>query len=642
MPTDLATCDPVAAFNAQNHQAQVLPARLYGINRQKCINHGDAPRRLLAVMPLHRLTVEARTDHSNLLREAPPRVSEEVVWWYGGMLKGCPGEQPRVLVWLRGVLENELTDGFRSIRVPVAELAHFPIGSIWREGRSSASLKRDEVTFAVDYSAEGWEFVQPNGELASLIPPSKYPLYPGHRHDQAYLLKFRCLSGTDEVTLLVPCIEYFARMYGQSGHVRRAICTYPWHQAKDQLVRPLPPGSPTDKWAVNLHRRAVNADVVFLAHLLYDSFALQRTKMIWSQLEAVPSHKRREECFIRVFPWQTGSATLRTRGIWLQDGKAFLGLRITGASQPSGESVQRDRDNTNKVGAMADDSEAGRAWRKAIGNDQRRREIVEMTDTSLPQSDAGSAFVEDEAMEILGQPRVIIDVRRAVAKSVSAPASHASNAHVFSSDAPTGRGGVVGSANFIANHELDSLGLLLDVWRYLLELRATKPKKILSIHYMSASGSPCSGTQPALIPFAAFTREEMADRRLKNRQWPFLDVRLRVPRGALVVCVQTTSKTVYFLEIQRRPPSTKKDGKVGSEEAFKGLVFTAESPEAAFRYVSTIMREARFSQGAKLTELANPAGGVAHALVHRASSNETFPQETPIRRGFQLLSVDLD
>ena len=444
------------------------------------------------------------------------------------------------------------------------------------------------------------------------------------------------------MALLVPCIEYFARMYGQSGHLRRAICSYPWHQAKDHLVKPLPPGTPTDQWAVNLHRRSVNADVVFLAHLLYDSFALQRTKVIWSQLEAWPLHKRGEECFIRVFPWQRGSAMLRTRGIWLQDGKVFLGLRITGASQPTGETVQRDRENTNKVGAMADDAEAGRAWQKAIGNDQRRREIVDMTDTSLPQSDAGSVFVEDEAMEILGQPRVIIDVRRAVAKSSSAPAHDASNAHVFSSDVPTGRGGMVGSANFLANHELDSLGVLLDVWRYLLELRATKPNKILSVHYMGASGFPRSGTQPALIPFAAFTREEMADRRLKNRQWPFLDVRSRVPRGALVACVQTTSKTVYFLEIQKRPPSTKKDGKVGSEEAFKGLVFTAESPEAAFRYVSTIMREARFSQGAKLTELANPAGGVAHALVHRASSNETFPQETPIRRGFQLVDVDLD
>lgn len=593
-------------------------------------------------MTLKRRATKKRTDHLKLLRSAPNDAPESVVWWYGGVLKEQSGHQPRVFVWLRGLRGDELMDRFWSIRVPISELAHFGIGSIWKGGTSEASLEREEMTFAVDYSGGRWECFQPNDELAALIPPSKYLLYPAQRHDQSFLLKFKCISGTDEVTLLVPCIEYFARMYGQSGHVRRTLCSYPWDEAKKHLVKPLPPGAPTDQWVVNLHRRAVNADVVFVAHLLYDSYALQRTKVIWSQLEAVPWHKRREECFIRVLPWVRGAGMLRTRGIWLQDGKVFLGLRITGASEPPGESVQRDRENTNKVGEMADDAEAGRAWRKAIGNDQRMREIIDMTDTSLPQADAGSVFVEDEAMEILGQPRVVIDVRRAVAKSSSAPAPDTSNAQVFSSDAPTGRGGVVGSANFVANHELDSLGVLLDVWRYLVELRATKHKKILSVHYMGASGFPCSGTPPALIPFAPFTKEEVADRRPTNRRWPFLDVRTRVLRGALVACVQTTSKTVYFFEIQRRPTSTKKDGNVGSEEAFKGLVFTAESPEAAFRYVSTIMREARFFQGAKLTELASPAGGVAHALVHRASSNETFPQETPIRRGFHLVGVDLD
>jgi hypothetical protein len=596
-------------------------------------------------MPFQRVNTRKRTDYEERLKHRPlktgaPAPDEEVVWWFGGVLKGKPGTQPTVVTWLREIRNGALTSGYRSIRVPVAELAHFPLGSIWRNGSSVSSIWRDEAVFGVNFSEQGWECFQPGADMGALIPENVYPLFNSHRDELAFLLRFKARTAAGDIELLIPSFEFFVRMFGASGYVRRVLCTFPWDQGKDMLTRPLPEGMPKEKWAVNLHRRSLNADVVFLAHLLYDQYALERAKSIWSDLEGSLPHPTSNEYFIPIRPWMRGPGALRIRGVWLRNGKSFLGLRIIGASQPSGTDIQRDRENTNRVGPLAPDAIRGAAWR-GVARNLRLPEIVDITDASLPESGLDTVIVEDEPLAILGEPRVVVDFRRNEAKSTSGSISGSREAERYSSDEPRSAATGVGGATFVADPKVESYGVLRDVWNYLLILRHSNPGFILSVDCMASQGQFVGGDEPSMIPFAPFTAEEIKHREPKNRKWPYIDPKAMTPRGALIARVGTPSTDVYFLEIQRRVLASRGDGDSETEENFKGVVFTTANPQSAFNWASSVMREIRFSGGAGLEKHADPPGGIARAFVHRPSRQEEHQQETAIRRAFRLVGVDL-
>lgn len=570
------------------------------------------------------------------------------MWWYNGLNKGSPNTQPVVLTCVRAIENDEFADDFRLLRVPVAELGHFPIGSIWRGGSSTSSIARDEVTFDVNFSETGWECIRPGGALHSLIPESSYPLYVGRSHHESYLLRFRAALGSREVDLFIPCLEFFTRTYGASGYVRQVICTQPWdEEGKHKLIMPLPPEAPRDKWAVKLRRRSVNADVVFLAHLVHDPYALRVIRKIWAQLEASPEPEERKDRFVRgdrfiqAYPWMRGPGAIRVRGVWMQGQSAFLGLRILGASAPRGEDVERDRENTNNVGSLQEGADLGAAWRGVPSVDRRRNEIIDMTDDTLPEDGEAAVIVDDEIMEVLGEPRIVIDVRRREAQSTSGSVSVSPTAESHSSDPSSQADTGIGRATFAAPQKLESLGVLRDVWSFLLFLRRTYPDFILSVEHMTGSGSFSDDADPALLPFAPLEQDEIERYELRNRKWPYIDPRTMTPRGALVARVLTPTKAVYFLEIQRRVTTAKDDEEAVKEESFRGVVFTTDGPQSALKWITSAMRVTRYRQGAGLEDLPDPPGGMARAFVHRPAKQEERRQEVAIRRAFRLVGLDL-
>lgn len=596
-------------------------------------------------MPLERIETGKRTDHRQLLEHhalvgARAMSHEEMVFWYGAVVKGRAGAQPRVLVWMRRIENDELSSMVRSIRVPLAELGHFPIGSIWQNGRSASSIRLEEATFSVDFSQGGWQCSRwTSFDLKRTGPQWDYPPLHLLKGDRSIVLTFKATHGVDDVELVIPCLEFFTRMYGSSSHVRRVLCTYPWDIGRRELLRPLPEITPAGKWLIHLDRRTAKGDAVLLAHLQYDTYALQQAKRIWGQLEASASSTGSEGCFLEVRPWMRGPGILKVRGVWLNEGRSFLAFRITGSSEPAGQPIECARDDASAVaasGAMTKGASGPRVRPKL-----KRLPKIVVDDNAMPQLGTSRVDVEDDEMQVLGELRAVVEVKRGKGEKSSATRPNPGSATSFSSEEPRSAKTGVGSATFVAEHQPEHLGVLREVWSLLLELRRTHPSFVLSVEQMTGQGQFIEGLHPTPVLFPPFRPEEIKDRRPKNIGWPYLDPGDGTLRGALVARVRTRDGDVYFLEMQRRLLTPKQKEADEKEESFKGLAFTARDASAAFEWVSSVMREVRFRQGKRLDKLVAPPGGVAHAWVHRSSKDPNKSQALAVRRAFDLVGLSL-
>jgi len=596
-------------------------------------------------MRISRTPSKKRVQQSPVFKSIADRPRDEIVWWFGGLLKGAPGRQPRVQVWLRGLEGDVLTDEYRAIQVPLSEISTFAIGSIWSKGASQQSAARETCVFGVDFDPDGWECLALTeaSQLEATIPSATYPLFTSFRHHTPYLLRFNADFGTKGVSLLVPCMEFFSRMYGHSSAVRRILASEPWLDARAKLLRPLPRVPAVGAWAVNLQQRCVNADVVFLAHLEYDEYAQRQLKLLWSQLEASSSRPDNTEHAIRVFPWWRGRATLGVKGVWLDDGATFLGLRIVGASQPPGEPIERGRESPTGSGTPGGDAaDGGPQGPKRVRSDAAMR-IVDMTDDLPPDHEGDDLIIHDEHLQVLGQPREVSSLRYPGTSDQAmtyVPRQGYGSSSLYSSDATMGTGKGVGSATFVTPQDFDSMGTLREVWMYLNALTRLHPDFVRSVAYLQKDGRFVESPEPELLPFQPFTDRELAQHSVDNRTWPYLVADSKVLRGALTARVCTSRGDVYLFEIQRRLAQVDGGSSVEAEN-FRGLVFTHSQPEQVGTWVRRLMLSIRFSLGRGLNNVPDPPSGMARAFNHSPASSERFLQEAAIRNAFGLVDVPL-
>lgn len=112
-------------------------------------------------------------------------------------------------------------------------------------------------------------------------------------------------------------------------------------------------------------------------------------------------------------PWFQGAAKIKVSGFWINSGRTFLGLRIMGGSDPQGEIIQRDRENPNKVEKPAEGEGEGKVYDGAPERVLNKLpDIIDLTDAEAPDHGSPTVDVEEDDYEELGEPRVVIDVRR--------------------------------------------------------------------------------------------------------------------------------------------------------------------------------------------------------------------------------------
>lgn len=573
--------------------------------------------------------------------------TELLTWWYRSLLKGRSGTfQPRVMVCFRVLgANNQLTNDYVHRPIGLTELGQFRIGTIWRNGTCNEQIKLDEDTFQVDFDTDAWNYFSLKQSVAAgsnpAIPATAYELPQYLRLHETSLLQFP--FSNDPIGLLIPSIEFFSRCYGRSQHVKRVLATYPWSIARSELLAPLVTPPEQGTWPINMKMRTVNGDAVLLAHLEYDPYARKQASSIWSGLEAAQGTSGNDEVFPQIGPWFQGPARIKVRGIWINEGTRFLGLHVVGCSDPGGVPVYRDRENTNKTGPIPRSLDNRTSWGgvppQIVLPPQK---IIDVTSSETPDHGTGSVEINDPDFEILGEPRLVFDMRRQTTKSTGGNYGDLQNPDRFSGDMTSGTGKGVGYASFKAEPIMESHGVLRDVWSMLKRLEALYPDIVQKVEYLTNTGDFSAGEEPALVGYEPFSREERNLWQVKEPNWPLLDTKNGMPRGALLARVSTPKGEIYFFEIQRRPRIVKKvDGDdLHLEESFKGLVFTLKDPSILKDWVQTVLNKTRYTCGV-LVEVSKNCPGTAFTFKHTRATNQSCPQERPVIRALSLMGIEI-
>ncbi|MBS1174037.1 MAG: hypothetical protein H6R05_168 [Burkholderiaceae bacterium] len=565
--------------------------------------------------PLRKVTKEIRLD--KLKNDIQPMIA----WWYVGIdRKHIKGTQPNIVVGFRKLVDGLWSDEVTHRLVPLTALGQVRLGTVWQKGICTDEVAYPEAYFKVDFSRQGWRTISfqeaYNSHSELPFPQEIHKLkYSG---DQSRLLEFSLPNGGK---LIVPCLEFFSRCYGRSGEVKRVLATYPWEETLDsgnsRLFSPLNEPEEEGKWKVKLRRRLVNGDIVLLAHAKYDEYTRNVAKSIYAQIEAGFNNEAHKMplFFADMPPWFEGLAEIKAKGIWFNDNKSFLALRITGCSDPDGEIIERDRENTNKTDAPVDNGGQGDSWDGAPTRTKiKRPSIFDLTSEDDPNFNATPVEIYDDDFIVLGSQREVVDVRKEKAENSAGTKVQGDAPDNYSSAEPYGNNGLTGQASISARPVMDSEGMLSDMWSAMLRLKS-RYSNVTSVEWYTFHDGYSDNPEIRLIGLKEVPAD-LEDIDVATRNWVYSNTSLKdKTRGVLVAKVMIGETPVHFLEIERRSQSS------NTEESYRGLVFIPSATENFEVSLNILLENICLVKGV-VTKVAHLCPGVGFSFKHSQSRND--------------------
>lgn len=560
-----------------------------------------------------------------------------VVWWYGPVKKNSRANTvPKVIVFFRYLDEQNNLGKITEREVALTHLGLLRIGSVWHKGTCKTYISYDEEKFDVSFSENKWQLItlddlqKSSPHLDAETDISIY--FSEKRPHKTYLIDFFL---ADSKHLLIPCVEFFSRCYGSSSEVRRVLATYPWEEVKKRLFKPLDTPPELGIWPIKLNWRMQKGDAILLAHILYDPYAEFAAKSIYAHIETDFSAGK-PLSLLRATPWFQGEGQLAVSGISLGDGKAFLGLRVLGSTQPVGATIQREKEQriaTEK--GKNNDNFFGLSPKRQLGVS----DIIDLTDDTEPDHGSSWLDIEEEKFSVLGEPREVIDKRRdkdcsTNSKSVYIPRDEA----VFSTGEAYGLGKDIGKAYLHASLEMEKKGMLRDIWAAFHHLYKAHPKKIKNIEWFTFENGFSAYPEPKLIQFNPISDGQSTTTSVKN--WPFIDYEQQQLRGALIIRVMTNTKYIYIIEIQRKNTKLSSNPNKVEEEAISGLCFTLDNDADFDECLRKKLSEIRYKKGI-FKKILNICPGIADTFSHRKSAKDSVFCEAAAKNALRKMGLHL-
>jgi len=558
---------------------------------------------------------------------------------YCGILKNTrDNSQPEVLVCFRKTDTYNVSDNIIPRRVPLSALSFFRIGSILRNNICESVALFEEVKFNVKFKQNAWSFNSFfSSSQKSTPPPYPFFLYPlMYQSDKNWFIEFNFNKGGK---LVIPCIEFFSRCYGHSAELRRILTTYPLgsgcEKATERLYlkenKPEKPGY----WEITLGEGLKESDAIFVGHFKYDPYTQVSAKSIFGQIETQYQPDKRSPIFIQVPPWFQGEAQLTVRGIWFDNQRSFLGLQITGFSNPAGPAIIN---NKGSIYGKSDPSEKDRGKRvkKYMPGRVKPKSLnsLEITGREAPHTESPVLEIPSLEIKILGKPRKVIKKRgHETQHQIVQPRESKNQVQAFSGGEPGGSDKGIGRALIYSLPVMESEGHLNDIWNSLCYLLKKHPEVLQAVDWFTFEHGFNRGQRPKLIAIKAFNESDRLQGEIKH--WPFLDPHKRQHlRGVLVLRVQTTDhKTVYLVEIQRRQYNK-------NNESFRGVAFSLENQQDLSPWLLQYLSKIRFTQGVA-KNIIRTCPGFATTFKHVSSSNERVPCENAAKNALQKMGIRL-
>lgn len=602
-------------------------------------------------MPFHLESGFRRVDTQPQIKSLKCKNMTLLVWWYCGIYKNTrDATQPLVHIAFRTqVGDGAFSDNIVYRYVSIALLGQLPIGTLCRDNRVIGYAIYRTEDLEVSYDSDSWRYTSFDHTARNNAPPP-FPTsihQITHERDKNWLIEFK---RTNESTLLIPCLEYFSRCYGQSGELRRVLMTYRWDDCISRFYAPL--GEPEDPegqvWKIKLKRRMHNGDAIFLGHVKYDAYTRRIAKSIHSSVDTQYTGDSRKPAFAQIGPWYTGPATLRVGGIPFNGGKSFLGLQVLGSTEPTGVDIDRNRENRGCALNPAESDAEGNAWAGAPSSrKQRRPEILDLTCTEEPDSSGDTLELEDPIFVVLGPRRVVRSRRDEQAEDSGSSRRPGNESDTFSAGEPHGDGKGIGRASVKKELALASEGTLRDMWNAMQHLQKIHADIMQSIEWYTPSHGYAEDTDPELVALDPFGEDEtINDQPIDSevRKWPYMDpATCNELRGLLVTRINVAGTYVHIIEIQRRIRKSKdKDGvTVDSEEPFCGLIFILDHQDHFETWLTLVRSRVRVEKGV-VHRLTKHCPGKADSFMHVKSSKDEVMYWSALKNALKKVDIQLD
>lgn len=574
--------------------------------------------------------------------------AEWVAWGCHGFLRNTDApSQANACVAFRRLGDGEVYEEVLRT-VPAAALGLMPLGSVWQENRSERQVVLTTRTFDVDHTEGQWTFTS----FAEAAETGGAPPFPRKRappHESAERIRYLVLNLASGGRLVIPCAEYFTRLYGVSHYLRQVLLGYPWvseGHPKNRLY-----GNPRitvepDAWTVRLRPRLDDRDAIFLAHAKYDPFTARAAKRPYARLEASFDPKASAAPIsFDAGPWYPGRAKIEVQGVPLEGGTSFLGLRITGCSVPAGPLIHIDRDNSNLAEKLAVEKGQGSAWRGTRAKATRSSEL-----TGREEPDHGSPLVDvvSPNLRVIGPDRSFVKVSAEQAKSSAATRVHGSDGadDTLSSGESYRADKGVSYASVRAVCRLPSEGLVRAMWKAARSLHARRPDLYSKVEWYTFETGYRDTAEPELVAVPEFEGDVSGAEALppRVRAWPYLDAAKSRRRGVIVMRLTVLGSKVHALEIERRAVAAASDGveSVATKaETFRGVLVRFDPGEDVAEWLFEFVSALRHQRGVVHRVLAlfgNPSNAVWYQ--HRFTEDEIAPGERSLVNALRRLGYD--
>lgn len=540
----------------------------------------------------HRIErIPARTslyliDESEAMRSIRGTV---VVWWYERIKKNHSAESiPFVDVIFRFLNDNDELGEMIAAEIGVSRLGSFRLGTIWEDGKCIAETRFGvgiDSYFSVSFTAETWSFMSIKGRDEQYPFFKNYPLRSLPTDD--VLTDLLCFQSDGNQRLLIPCIEFLYRCYGSTSDMARILVTYPWDRVTDLLYSDN--REDADSWLVQPRPYIPDDDALFLAWARYDTNTQDAAKLLYAQLDNAHG-KKIKATSLQVRPWFQGVAQLRVKGIWLDDGKTFLCLEVTGMSQPQTHpyEIRRDKLSTQRLQATERQHKLARVKRELT----KQQDPFVITDLLEPDKDSFSWAKPDPDFEIQGPKcsyTTSFEERQSPPRrTVRIPAS---DKNLLSTGDPTGYNKDVNKITTVAKRVVGDGGILTAMWEELKRLKGVK-KEFSSLAWQSETQGFVQDSNFKLLSLPDFSEADSPS----DAAWRWLSYPANAnhARGMLVIRATIGNRTFYLIELQRKKVLAKT---VYGEEKISGLLMEINSATEAAIEISRIRDRIRFYRG---------------------------------------------
>ena len=556
---------------------------------------------------------------------------DHIVWWYTGIRSNQRAKTVPLVDVLFKSLVNDVPGAFTPARVPLSNLPHYRIGTIWRDGRCISDTELMQEDFSVDFSPEGWSITSRDQlydlGLEHTFPDHEYPLK--YRRDKAQLLNFSLDGG--KRNLLIPCIDFFVRGYASNMDVCRVISTKLYRDVKSCFYDP--PLRDERRWIVRPTPKMRYYDRYFLAHLLYDDYTDQRVRRINSQfLSTKPDHVIHP----RVEPWFQGPAKLRCRGKWINGGNTFLCLDLCGSSKPEGQDFEWI---TTKYDSSDGKEGSGRVVMPVSVRTAEVDEFLAEESFSEPDGHAEIMVVKSPPFIGLGQvARKVTKTKEVIQTDKGRLGPLPPKADSHSSGTGHGSGKNIGKSEHVADPQTDdqaqAQSFLTGIWNTFESIKQKNPERVSELSWYTPAKSGTS-YPPRII---LFNTEYVPNDGHDVMNWIYFSVDSVQRRGMLVLRIAIDNQAYLCFEIQRAEPTEKNPKPPG----FFGVLMRCDIADAQELedFVSNVCIRTKNALG-RFKNIRGTFPVVTKIIMHKPDSTE-LPYRRALISAFKALDVYLD